>query len=146
MSYVFAGGGSGLGLYSESFDTFDATLLSVWMLYVCKIMMWHYAVCLACLSVSRGIVKTHGGKTGLFSRGSGQGSHFFFSLPLYISEEDATEGGGGGDEAGERQAAEAKEGNLKVFSGLRVLVVGWLGSHAWHLSLHVFCICETRAL
>jgi hypothetical protein len=91
------------------------------------------------ISVSRGIVNVHGGSTGLFSAGEGQGSNFFFSLPIYMStpDENDTEEGDNSihakcimmsskDDELEAQAkpvAEALEDKLKVFSGLHVLVV-----------------------
>jgi hypothetical protein len=74
------------------------------------------------MSVTQGIVNAHGGETGLFSDGEGQGSNFFFSLPIYIttSDEDASEEA---LEAPAKQGVDEKERKMKVFSGLRVLVV-----------------------
>ena len=91
------------------------------------------------MSVSRGIVLAHEGHTGLISEGEGEGSDFFFSLPMYISaeeEKEEAEGGGHGRtnsnslecsdaemDALVQQEAVEKEEKMKVFSGLRVLVV-----------------------
>lgn len=82
--------------------------------------------------VSRGIVKAHGGETGLLSAGEGQGSNFFFSLPLYILNHDENEDVKCGEtsstnnplepEANAEQAANG-EAKMKVFLGLRILVV-----------------------
>jgi CheY-like chemotaxis protein len=97
-------------------------------------------------SVSRGIVKSHGGDTGLYSPGEGAGSNFFFTLPLYYATcatcpvateegevKDTVKGGAASKEetiekqgkhgslgAAEEAAAASK---LTVFRGLRVLVV-----------------------
>lgn len=81
--------------------------------------------------VSRGIVKAHGGETGLFSAGEGKGSNFFFGLPLYIvslDEEATHDGGVSSQEEPQKEAAKPADQatmkeRLKVFSGLRVLVV-----------------------
>lgn len=76
-----------------------------------------------CCAVSSGIVKEHGGSVGLFSKGEGEGSNFFFSLPLYLVDEvdiasDNVEIGQSADETDG-----GAEDLTKVFSGMRVLVV-----------------------
>jgi CheY-like chemotaxis protein len=91
-------------------------------------------------SVSRGIVKSHGGDTGLSSAGEGAGSNFFFTLPLYYATcpvatkegevTDTVKGSAASKEETEKQAkhgslsaAEEAASKLTVFRGLRVLVV-----------------------